>query len=54
MVRGHEFHYATVDTPANDIPLAEVIDGRGQPLGIGGACRGRVSGSFFHAIARWE
>ena len=54
MLRGHEFHYATADKPGSDAPLAEVIDGRGQPLGTAGACRGRVSGSFFHAIARWE
>jgi cobyrinic acid a,c-diamide synthase len=52
VVRGHEFHYATVSDTANDAPLAEITDGRGEALGAAGGMRGRVTGSFFHAIAR--
>jgi cobyrinic acid a,c-diamide synthase len=50
-VRGHEFHYATLAAAANDLPLAELSDGQGRPLGPGGARRGHVTGTFFHAIA---
>ncbi|GAB4190733.1 MAG: cobyrinate a,c-diamide synthase [Thalassobaculales bacterium] len=50
-LRGHEFHYATVSQPSGDAPLAEVSDAEGRPLGDRGSRRGRVSGSFFHAIA---
>jgi cobyrinic acid a,c-diamide synthase len=51
-VRGHEFHYATLQSPGGDTPLAEMADAAGSPLGVAGARRGRVSGTFFHAIAR--
>jgi cobyrinic acid a,c-diamide synthase len=54
VVRGHEFHYATVLAAGQDEPLAELADAQGQPVGGGGARRGRVSGTFFHAIARKE
>jgi len=50
-VRGHEFHYSRLVEPGNDAPLAELFDGAGNPLGPSGARRGRVSGTFFHAIA---
>jgi cobyrinic acid a,c-diamide synthase len=50
-VRGHEFHYSRLVEPGGDAPLAELFDGAGQPLGASGARRGRVSGTFFHAIA---
>ncbi len=50
-LRGHEFHYASVTDPGNDEPLAELSDGQGRPLPASGARRGRVSGTFFHAIA---
>lgn len=53
-VRGHEFHYATVSEESNDAPLAALADGRGESLGMAGGRRGQVSGSFFHAIARWD
>lgn len=52
VLRGHEFHYATVADPGADAPFASLTDGLGQPLPPSGAWRGRVSGSFFHAIAR--
>ncbi|MDN2565843.1 cobyrinate a,c-diamide synthase [Aquibium sp. A9E412] len=51
-VRGHEFHYARVLDAGDDAPLAELADGQGRPLGPSGGRRGRVSGTFFHAIAR--
>ena len=50
-VRGHEFHYAQVTDAGSDEPLAELVDGLGNPLGASGARRGLVSGTFFHAIA---
>lgn len=50
-VRGHEFHYAAVETEGADEVLAEISDGRGVSLGSAGGRRGQVSGSFFHAIA---
>lgn len=51
VLRGHEFHYARLIDPGPDAPLAELADGQGEPLGRFGARRGKVSGSFFHAIA---
>ena len=50
-VRGHEFHYATLLEPGEDVPLADLVDAQGQALGPAGGRRGRVAGSFFHAIA---
>lgn len=50
-VRGHEFHYARVIDAGDDTPLAELADGEGNALGPAGARRGRVTGTFFHAIA---
>ncbi|MGH6748116.1 MAG: cobyrinate a,c-diamide synthase, partial [Methyloceanibacter sp.] len=51
IVRGHEFHYASLTATGNDAPLAELADGHGQSLGTGGGRRGNVTGTFFHAIA---
>ena len=53
-VRGHEFHYASLLSTADDSPLADLTDGEGRPLGPGGGRRGRVTGTFFHAIAQAE
>ena len=52
VVRGHEFHYATVLAAGHDEPLAELADAQGQLIGRDGGRRGCVSGTFFHAIAR--
>ncbi len=52
ILRGHEFHYATIAEGGNDAPLAEMTDGRGAAGEPAGSRRGRVTGSFFHAIAR--
>jgi cobyrinic acid a,c-diamide synthase len=50
-VRGHEFHYATLSDTGGDGCLAEIFDAQGAALGTSGGRRGRVTGSFFHAIA---
>ncbi len=50
-LRGHEFHYAAVSSPGDDLPLATLADASGTDLGFAGGRRGHVSGSFFHAIA---
>jgi cobyrinic acid a,c-diamide synthase len=52
VLRGHEFHYATVTKPGGDDALADIADGTGKTLGPSGGRRGLVSGTFFHAIAR--
>jgi cobyrinic acid a,c-diamide synthase len=52
IIRGHEFHYATLISPGGDPPLLELRNGQGQLLGSSGGRRGYVSGCFFHAIAR--
>ncbi len=51
VLRGHEFHYATLADPGSDPPYATVEDSAGAPLGPSGGRRGQVTGSFFHAIA---
>jgi cobyrinic acid a,c-diamide synthase len=52
VLRGHEFHYASVIDAGTDQPFAEIADGLGKPLGPSGGRRGLVSGTFFHAIAK--
>jgi cobyrinic acid a,c-diamide synthase len=51
IVRGHEFHYASLASAGDDDCLVELRDGEGRALGNAGGRRGRVSGTFFHAIA---
>ena len=51
IVRGHEFHYASLASAGDDEAFAELSDGEGRTLGKAGGRRGRVSGTFFHAIA---
>jgi cobyrinic acid a,c-diamide synthase len=53
VLRGHEFHYATLAAPGTDEPFLDGADGTGRPLGPMGTRRGHVSGTFFHAIAQW-
>lgn len=55
VLRGHEFHYATILSQP-DTPLAAVEDANGEAVPETGSCRmmpggGRVSGTFFHLIA---
>lgn len=49
---GHEFHYATVSDPGHDAPLFRLADAHGSPPAEAGGVRGRVAGSFFHAVAQ--
>jgi cobyrinic acid a,c-diamide synthase len=51
VLRGHEFHYATIVAPGDDDPFAFVRDVYGAPEATSGSRRGRVTGSFFHVIA---
>ncbi|PCD80194.1 cobyrinate a,c-diamide synthase [Acetobacter orleanensis] len=51
ILRGHEFHYATVLDAGVDAPLAHLRAGDGMDLGPCGGRRGIVSGSFFHVLA---
>ena len=44
-VRGHEFHYATIQDEGGDDAFLTVFDGEERPLGT-------VTGTFFHVIAR--
>ncbi len=50
-LRGHEFHYASIETTGNDDPFAQVSDAYGGEPAMEGGRRGYVTGSFFHAIA---
>ena len=52
LLRGHEFHYATIETKSEgDAPFAFVRDAHGAAGQAEGNRRGNVSGSFFHVIA---
>jgi cobyrinic acid a,c-diamide synthase len=51
ILRGHEFHYASLTESGADEAYAELFDAEGRALGPAGHRCGRVSGSFFHAIA---
>jgi cobyrinic acid a,c-diamide synthase len=50
-LRGHEFHYASIEDPGRDAALALVSDAYGSEPSPAGSRRGHVSGSFFHLIA---
>ena len=54
IVRGHEFHYATLLAPGSDEPLVELADAQGKAIGSDGGRRGWVTGTFFHAMAQKE
>jgi len=52
LLRGHEFHYATIETKSEgDPPFAFVRDAHGGAEQAEGNRRGKVTGSFFHVIA---
>ena len=51
VVRGHEFHYASLTSAGSDEPFADMADGEGRALEQTGGRRGLVTGTFFHAIA---
>ncbi len=52
VLRGHEFHFASVVDEGEGPPLYQVADGAGRPLGTAGRRRGRFAGSFLHMIDR--
>ncbi|SFL74927.1 cobyrinic acid a,c-diamide synthase [Bradyrhizobium sp. NFR13] len=52
LIRGHEFHYASLIDPGNDDPLVDLRNAQGEPMAERGGRRGHVTGTFFHAIAR--
>jgi cobyrinic acid a,c-diamide synthase len=52
VIRGHEFHYASLIETGNDAPLVELADAGQAPLGRAGGRRHNVTGTFFHAMAR--
>ena len=55
LLRGHEFHYATIETASeSDPPFAYVQDAHGGGELAEGSRRGKVTGSFFHVIAAEE
>jgi len=54
ILRGHEFHYASIESVGGDQSFAEVFDSEGRALGRTGGRRGGVTGTFFHAIATTE
>ncbi len=51
VLRGHEFHYATIAAAGDDEPFALAGDAYGGAEAPTGSRRGCVSGSFFHVIA---
>jgi cobyrinic acid a,c-diamide synthase len=51
IVRGHEFHYASLTSTGDDEAFAELRDCEGRALGKAGGRRSRITGTFFHAIA---
>ncbi|MDI1285417.1 MAG: cobyrinate a,c-diamide synthase [Reyranella sp.] len=52
-IMGHEFHYAST-LAADDEALVECRDAAGASMAEGGARRGSVTGTFFHAIDRGQ
>jgi cobyrinic acid a,c-diamide synthase len=50
-LRGHEFHYARIQTKGDDKAFALVGDAHGSDPQPAGSRRGHVSGGFFHVIA---
>jgi cobyrinic acid a,c-diamide synthase len=51
IVRGHEFHYASLVSAGSDEPFAEVADSDSRKHERTGGRRGQATGAFFHAIA---
>jgi cobyrinic acid a,c-diamide synthase len=52
IIRGHEFHYASLTDPGHDTPLVDLVNADGESLPERGGRRGSVTGTFFHAIAQ--
>jgi len=54
VIRGHEFHYATIAAEGNVDRLFALTDAAGRGLPEAGLRRGSVMGSFIHLIDREE
>ncbi len=52
VLRGHEFHYASILTEGPGQTLFSISDASGESLGWAGLRRDRVAGSFIHLIDR--
>jgi cobyrinic acid a,c-diamide synthase len=52
LIRGHEFHYASLIDPGGDEPLVDLRNAQSEPMAERGGRRGHVTGTFFHAIAQ--
>ena len=52
-ISGHEFHYAGFLSSGGE-PFVECRDAAGQPVVEAGTRDGTVSGTFFHAVDRWQ
>jgi cobyrinic acid a,c-diamide synthase len=50
-LKGHEFHYSTVESRGEATPLFSAADAQGHALGPMGLRKGRVMGSYAHIIA---
>jgi cobyrinic acid a,c-diamide synthase len=51
LVRGHEFHYASIVAQGEAEALGEASDANGASLGLTGQRKGLVTGTFFHMVA---
>ncbi len=51
LLRGHEFHYASLESSGRDTPLLLASDAYGSEPAPTGSRHGLVSGTFFHVIA---
>lgn len=49
-LRGHEFHYSTIERQGETDSLFDAADSHGQPIGPMGLRRGNVMGSYAHII----
>jgi cobyrinic acid a,c-diamide synthase len=52
IIRGHEFHYASLTNPGSDEPLVDLSNADGHALPERGGRRSYVTGTFFHAIVQ--
>ena len=50
-LKGHEFHYSTIDWQGAGEPLFDVDDATGTTTAAGGAAARHVMGSYAHVIA---
>jgi len=51
VLKGHEFHYSTIETQEAETPLFRAEDAASRDLGPMGSRRNRVMGSYAHVIA---